>query len=104
MLVTRVYVGNLSRETSQDSLRSAFEAHALVDSATIITERGSNRPTGCGFVEMPGHDAARKAQRALDGSRLDGRVIRVDVAKERVRRAKPAADLMRRLSKKRNCW
>jgi cold-inducible RNA-binding protein len=83
----KLYVGNLSYETSEASIRTAFEAHGEVASVNLITDRGSGRPKGFGFVEMGSADEAQKAKDALDGTELDGRALKVDVAKEQVPRA-----------------
>jgi len=83
----KLYVGNLSYETSEASIRTAFEAHGEVASVNLITDRDSGRPKGFGFVEMGSADEAQKAKGALDGTQMDGRSLKVDVAKEQVPRA-----------------
>jgi RNA recognition motif-containing protein len=83
----KLYVGNLSYETSEASIRTAFEAHGEVTSVNLITDRDSGRPKGFGFVEMGTPDEAQKAKAALDGTQLDGRALKVDVAKEQAPRA-----------------
>lgn len=83
----KLYVGNLSYETSEASIRTAFEAHGEVTSVNLITDRDSGRPKGFGFVEMGSAEEAQKAKSALDGTQLDGRALKVDVAKEQVARA-----------------
>ncbi len=83
----KLYVGNLSYDTSEASIRTAFEAHGEVTSVNLITERDSGRPKGFGFVEMGSTDEAEKAKAALDGTQLDGRALKVDVAKEMTPRA-----------------
>ena len=83
----KLYVGNLSYETSEASIRTAFEAHGEVTSVNLITDRDSGRPKGFGFVEMGSAEEAQKAKAALDGTQLDGRALKVDVAKEQVARA-----------------
>jgi RNA recognition motif-containing protein len=83
----KLYVGNLSYDTSEASLRTAFEAHGEVASVNLITDRDSGRPKGFGFVEMGTPEEAQQARTALDGSQLDGRALKVDVAKEQVARA-----------------
>ena len=83
----KLYVGNLSYETSEASIRTAFEAHGEVTSVNLITDRDSGRPKGFGFVEMGSAEEAQKAKAALDGTDLDGRALKVDVAKEQVARA-----------------
>ena len=83
----KLYVGNLSYETSEASIRTAFEAHGEVASVNLITDRDSGRPKGFGFVEMGSAEEAQKAKTALDGTQMDGRAIKVDVAKEMTPRA-----------------
>ncbi len=83
----KLYVGNLSYETSEASIRTAFEAHGEVASVNLITDRDSGRPKGFGFVEMGSADEAQKAKGALDGTQMDGRALKVDSAKEQAPRA-----------------
>jgi cold-inducible RNA-binding protein len=83
----KLYVGNLSYETSEATIRTAFEAHGEVTSVNLITDRDSGRPKGFGFVEMATPEDAQKAKAALDGTQLDGRALKVDVAKEQAPRA-----------------
>ena len=82
----KLYVGNLSYETSEASVRTLFEAHGEVASVNLITDRDSGRPKGFGFVEMGSAEEAQKAKSALDGTQLDGRALKVDVAKEQAPR------------------
>ncbi|MBN1322144.1 MAG: RNA-binding protein [Thermoleophilia bacterium] len=83
----KLYVGNLSYETSEASVRALFEPHGEVASVNLITDRDSGRPKGFGFVEMGSPEEAQKAKDALDGTQLDGRALKVDVAKEQAPRA-----------------
>jgi cold-inducible RNA-binding protein len=83
----KLYVGNLSYDTSEAGIRTAFEAHGEVASVNLITDRDSGRPKGFGFVEMGSAEEAQAAKAALDGTQLDGRSIKVDVAKEMTPRA-----------------
>ena len=83
----KLYVGNLSYETSEDSLRKVFEPHGEVASVALITDRDSGRPKGFGFVEMGSDEQAQAAKDALNGTQLDGRALNVDVAKEQAPRA-----------------
>ena len=87
MSSAKLYVGNLSYDTSEASLRTLFGPHGEVISVTLITDRDSGRPKGFGFVEMGTAEEAQKAKAALDGSQLDGRALKVDEAKEQVPRA-----------------
>ena len=83
----KLYVGNLSYDTSEASIRTAFEAHGEVTSVNLITDRDSGRPKGFGFVEMGTAEEAQKAKGALDGTQMDGRALKVDVAKEQAPKA-----------------
>jgi RNA recognition motif-containing protein len=87
MSSAKLYVGNLSYETSEASIRTAFEAHGEVASVNLITDRDSGRPKGFGFVEMGSSEEAQVAKGALDGTQMDGRALKVDVAKELAPRA-----------------
>ena len=78
-----IYVGNLSFDTNDGSLRTAFEAHGEVSSASVIQDRETGQSRGFGFVEMPSDEEAQAAMTALDGSDLDGRQIKVNQAKPR---------------------
>ena len=78
-----IYVGNLSYDTSEDSLRTMFEEHGRVDAARVITDRDTGRSKGFGFVEMPDDDEARAAMEALNGSDIDGRALTVNEARPR---------------------
>lgn len=80
-----LYVGNLSWSTSEDDVRSAFEAFGEVTSVKLIEDRETGRPRGFGFVEME-DGGAMEAIRNLDGKDLDGRNIKVNEAKPRVER------------------
>jgi len=82
----KLYVGNFTYDTTEASIRAAFEAHGEVTSVNLITDRGTGRPKGFGFVEMGTAEEAQKAKSALDGTQLDGRALKVDVAKEQVPR------------------
>ena len=77
----KIYVGNLSRDVSQDDLRIAFEAFGKVSSATIIKDMFSGESKGFGFVEMENDSEAKAAIEALNGSELNGRNIVVNEAK-----------------------
>jgi len=81
---TRLYVGNLSWDTTEESLRLAFaEDGRSVTDVHIMTDRETGRPRGFGFVTMGSAEDAQAAIGAMDGSTLDGRPIRVNEARER---------------------
>jgi RNA recognition motif-containing protein len=76
-----IYVGNLSYDTHDDSLRNAFSAHGKVDEARVVSDRETGRSRGFGFVEMPNSEEAQKAISSLNGGDLDGRSITVNEAR-----------------------
>jgi RNA recognition motif-containing protein len=81
-MATSIYVGNLSYNTNEQSLRQAFERYGSVKSVKLIEDRETGRPRGFGFVEMEAADAAQ-AIAALNGAELDGRALKVNEAKPR---------------------
>lgn len=80
--MVRIYVGNLSFETSEDEIRELFAQHGTVHSVELITDRVTGKPRGFGFVEMDS-DGAAASIGALDGTELHGRTLRVSQARER---------------------
>ena len=82
--MSRLYVGNLSFTTTQDSLRAAMAGDGRqVKEVSIVMDRETGRPRGFAFVEMQSKADADKAIKALDGTSLDGRQIKVNEAQER---------------------
>ena len=79
----KLFVGSLSWDTTDQSLREAFERFGEVVEAKVITERDSGRSRGFGFVTFADDEAGRNAISEMDGAELDGRTIRVDEARER---------------------
>lgn len=79
----KIYVGNMSFDTSEDDLRKAFEAHGQVDSVTVISDQYSGRSKGFGFVEMSNETEAKAAMESLNDSDLQGRTLKVDEARPR---------------------
>jgi RNA recognition motif-containing protein len=77
----KLYVGNISFDTSEDSLRNAFAAHGDVEEVAVITDRDTGRPRGFAFVTMRDDNAARAAIDALNGKELDGRSLNVNEAR-----------------------
>jgi RNA recognition motif-containing protein len=86
MSSAKLYVGNLSYSTTEASVRALFEPHGEVASVNLITDRDSGRPKGFGFVEMATPEQAEAAKAALNGTDLDGRALKVDVANEQAPR------------------
>jgi len=81
---TKLYVGNLSFNTTEDALRTAFaEGGRTVKSVAILTNPETGRSRGFGFVEMGTDQEALAAIEALDGVELDGRPLKVNEARER---------------------
>ena len=84
----RLFVGNLSWNTTEEVLRETFAADGRnVTDVHIMTDRETGRPRGFGFVEMASAQDAEAAIAALDGTELDGRPLRVNEAQERQPRA-----------------
>ena len=79
----RLYVGNLSYNTTEISLRDAFGQVGTVADAKIVMDRDTGRPRGFGFVEMSSDEEAQNAIQQLNGRELDGRAINVNEAQER---------------------
>lgn len=83
---TKLYVGNLSYNTTENDLHDAFAAHGTVVEANLMVDRMSGRPRGFGFVTMSTEEEAQKAIEALNGSSLDGRNLTVNVARPKEER------------------
>ncbi|MEM7153015.1 MAG: RNA-binding protein [Myxococcota bacterium] len=81
----KLFVGGLSWDTTDDSLRSAFEEFGPVTDAKVILDRDTGRSRGFGFVTMDSPEAAQAAMKEMDGKELDGRAIRVNEANDRGR-------------------
>ncbi|MGB6219736.1 RNA recognition motif domain-containing protein [Haloferula sp.] len=79
----KMYVGNLSFQTTSQELQDVFAQHGEVTDVHLPTDRESGRPRGFGFVTMGSKDAMESAIKALDGSDLDGRSIKVNEARPR---------------------
>jgi len=79
----KIYVGNLSYETTEEELRQEFLAFGEVESVSIITDRYSGRPKGFGFVEMVSTSEGQAAITAMNGKTLRERTLNVDAARPR---------------------
>ncbi|MET0286452.1 MAG: RNA-binding protein [Polyangiales bacterium] len=79
----RIYVGNLSFNTDEQSLQSAFSRFGAVDEVKVVMDRETGRSRGFAFVSMSDADGARKAIAEMDGQMVDGRALRVNEAEER---------------------
>ncbi len=81
---TKLYVGNLSYESTESGLRSAFAADGRqVQEVAVVMDRETGRPRGFAFVQMGSEADAKAAIAALDGKMVDGRTLKVNEAKER---------------------
>lgn len=83
MSQNKLYVGNMSFNSTEDDIRDAFAAHGTVTSVNIIMDRDTGRPRGFAFVEMGSDSEAQAAVQALDGQDLGGRNLKVNIAKPR---------------------
>lgn len=79
----KLYVGNLSFNTSESELRDLFAQHGEVSSASLVMDRETGRPRGFGFVEFPNDEHAKAAMAALNGQNIGGRDLTVNEAKPR---------------------
>jgi RNA recognition motif-containing protein len=82
-----IYVSNLSFAVRDEDLREYFAEYGEVASAKVIMDKVSNRSRGFAFVEMPDDTAAQKAIQELDGAMVDGRSIKVNIAKPKEERS-----------------
>jgi RNA recognition motif-containing protein len=82
-----IYVSNLSFNVQDEDLKSYFADYGEVSSAKVINDKETGRSRGFGFVEMTDDAAAQKAIAELDGATVDGRAIKVSVAKPREERS-----------------
>ena len=79
----RIYVGNISFETTEQNLSETFEAHGQVDEVSVVRDRDTGRSRGFAFVEMPTSDEAQAAIAALNGQEIGGRTVTVNEARPR---------------------
>jgi len=79
--VTKIFVGNLNFQTTQDELTAAFTPYGTVDSVSVITDRDTGQPRGFAFVEMSNRNEADAAISALNGMELNGRALNVNEAR-----------------------
>jgi len=82
----KLFVGNLSFNTTENDLQDAFAAHGTVVETNLMMDRVSGRPRGFGFVTMSSADEAEKAIAALNGKEMDGRALTVNIARPREER------------------
>ena len=79
----KLYIGNLSWDTTTEDLKSHFEAFGAVSDAIVITDRQSGRSRGFGFVTMDNDEEANKALEECNGVEIDGRAIKCSEATPR---------------------
>ena len=84
--MTNIFVGNLSYQTTEDDLHSAFSSFGAVERVSIIRDRETGQSRGFGFVEMPNGEEAEKAIQAMNGRELSGRALNVNEARPREER------------------
>ena len=77
----KIYVGNLSFSSTEESIEAAFAAFGTVSEVHIVTDRETGRPRGFGFVTMASDDDARAAIAAMNGTELDDRTLNVNEAR-----------------------
>ena len=82
----KLFVGNLSFNTTENDLQDTFAAFGTVVEANLMMDRMTNRPRGFGFVTMSTPEEAQKAIDALNGKELDGRALTVNIARPREER------------------
>jgi RNA recognition motif-containing protein len=85
-MAKKLYVGNLSYNTYEESLRALFTPFGTVESVKIITDRDTGVSKGFAFVEMSNDDEAQAAINGTNGTELDGRTIKVNEAIDKPRR------------------
>src|SRR2546423_1650880 len=76
-----IFVGNLSFKTTEDEIRSLFQAHGTVDRVNVVTDRDTGQARGFAFVEMSNTSEADQAIAALNGTDVDGRTLNVNEAR-----------------------
>ena len=76
-----IFVGNLSFGTSEQDIRSLFEAHGTVERVNIVTDRDTGQPRGFAFVEMTNDAEGNKAINAINGKEVGGRALNVNEAR-----------------------
>jgi len=77
----KIYVGNMSFKTTEDTLRDLFGQHGTVDEVALVNDRETGRPRGFAFVTMSNDDEARAAIDAINGQDFEGRALNVNEAR-----------------------
>jgi cold-inducible RNA-binding protein len=86
-----IFVGNLSFDATESSIRSLFEKHGTVDRVSVVTDRDTGRARGFAFVEMANDSEGQKAIDALNGRELDGRALTINEARPKEARGSGGA-------------
>lgn len=97
----KIYVGNLSYRTTEDTLRDLFSEYGQVESAAVITDRETGRSRGFGFVEMANDEEAATAIESLHGQDFEGRPLTVNEARPREERGEGGGGFRRQ---RQNRW
>ena len=82
-MANKIYVGNMSYNTTEEDLRVLFAAYGDVTSVSVVTDKYTGQPRGFAFVEMSTPDAASDAIAGLNGKEVAGRTLKIDVARDR---------------------
>jgi cold-inducible RNA-binding protein len=84
---TKLFVGNLSFDTTENDLQDAFAAHGTVTETNLMMDRATGRPRGFGFITMATPEEAQNAINAMNGANLGGRNLTVNEARPREERS-----------------
>jgi RNA recognition motif-containing protein len=98
----KLFVGNLSFNTTENDLQDTFAAHGTVTEANLMMDRATGRPRGFGFITMSTAEEAQNAVSALNGQSLDGRALTVNLARPREERSGTSSGGGRQFSGSRN--
>lgn len=79
---TKIYIGNLSFSTTEETLQNKFESFGTIESVSIVRDKNTQMSKGFGFVEMEDEIAANKAVSSLHGTMIDSRKVRVNIARD----------------------
>jgi RNA recognition motif-containing protein len=79
---TKIYIGNLSFSTTEETLQNKFESFGTIEGVSIIRDKNTQMSKGFGFVEMEDEIAANKAVSSLHGTMIDSRKVRVNIARD----------------------
>jgi len=100
----KLYVGNLSYNTSEEDLRKSFEEFGTVESVAVITDKYTGQSKGVAFVEMGTREEAQAAKSGLDGTQLGERTLKVDEARPRPERRSSDRDGRGGYGGRRDSW